>query len=139
MIQLNSIEFDCDNPVNEVHNDTEKLGHIHYTEGNKWVPVRFQSLPNVSITPEEMTDIAKAMSKMRSSGLPFLCLGIVEYQHEFFALELQRVFGKKVSNIISMEAPWGGQTVYVCEAGEAIHSEIKSFVTGFRSGFKSAL
>lgn len=79
------------------------------------------------------------MSKMSSSGMPFLCLGVVEHQHKFFELELKRVFGEKIYNITPLEAPWKGQTVYVCEAEEAIHSEIKSFVTGFTSGFRSAL
>ncbi len=72
-------------------------------------------------------------------NMSFLCLGVIEFQYDFFEKELKRVFGEKVGRIDIVRFEWSEERVCVCEADIKIHSEIKAFVTGFTSGFKSAI
>ncbi len=70
--------------------------------------------------------------------MSFLCLGIIEYQHEFFRQEVKRVFGERI-NKLTLLFPWEGIAIFVCMAEPVIHPQIEMFAAGFASGFRSAL
>ncbi len=70
--------------------------------------------------------------------MTFLCIGVIEHQHEFFRREVQRMFGERI-NKLTLLCPWAGMNIFVCMADPVIHSQIEMFAAGFTSGFRSAL
>lgn len=151
MIQLDSVYENIGDEeilINRVFDvNGNKLGQIRYKRtGNKskpWQPQTFEMKPDVALNSNELKDViaeleGKEQTPEPKNDMTFLCLGVIKHQHEFFRREVQHVFGERIDKMVLLY-PWGGMPIFVCMAEPGIHSEIKMFVTGFTSGFKSAL